>query len=294
VFVHGFTDTGKEAWDKFPNLLYKDEELSPLDVCIWIYPSYGGLHDEVHLNVSESLMRYILSFFIVGVLLCAQPAWSDVSYDTASSSTGVSCTSHSHTFASHANLAIIIASLRDGGGPPSSVSSITVAENNATLIAGCAGSSGNARIEMWYHLKHPRGAQTVVVTVGGTIDQMVTGVIFLIGAATSSTFGTCVTSLSSGTNVDVYSISSALGELGVMGLATNAAPTCAPDATAVVSDERYDTANGANIKGCGYTEPGAAGTINIRADLGASNSFAAAGVSVRALRRASGGVILFQ
>lgn len=39
VFVHGFMGTCKETWDKFPNLIHTDAELTSFDVYSWSYPS---------------------------------------------------------------------------------------------------------------------------------------------------------------------------------------------------------------------------------------------------------------
>ena len=59
VFVHGFTGTCKETWNRFPDLLHTDEELSSFDVYSWSYPS-GVLGKQPSVRrVGQQLKTYL-------------------------------------------------------------------------------------------------------------------------------------------------------------------------------------------------------------------------------------------
>ena len=229
--------------------------------------------------------------FIPFLLLLSSPAWSAVTFDTFSTSTEIAddILTHNHTFAATANLAVVIVGIRDGASSPVAVSSVTVGGQAATLVPGCAinASPTTVRVEMWALVSPPTGVQSVSADAsggGGTNDEMAMSVLSFIGAATSNTFGTCVTLGATTAAVDLNSIGSAVGEMGVLGLAANAGPTCSADATSPVSTERTEVTVPANITNCSYTEDGAATSINMLVDLGTSQRVAAVAVSIRAQR----------
>jgi hypothetical protein len=224
-----------------------------------------------------------MSWLILLIVLLPSWSWGAVTVDTASSSTGTTSTSHSHTIAADANLVIVSVGIRDEDGTPNAISGVTVGGAAATLISGCERTSGSSvvRVEAWAKYQPATGSQTIAVTGHAETEQLTTGVVSLKGA--SGTFRACTTfSNASTTNVDVDSIASSTGELGVMALVMNATATCAADATAPVSTEQLEFSHTTNQTQCVYTEDGASSTIDMRADLGTARATVAVGVSVQA------------
>ena len=244
------------------------------------------------------ILNLIVSLAL-GVWLWASSAIAAVTFDAASSSAGADTTSHSHTIAADANLVVVHVLLRDGGLSPSGAVSVTIGGQAASLISGCDATAGANRVQLWGKTAPLTGAQTVAVDAsGGTIDYMATGVTSFKGAAQSGTFGTCVTDTTNpGTNVDINAIGSAVGEMGVMGVSDNVgtATSCAPDAATPTSTERFNLHSSSQMSGCGYTEDGASGTIDMRVDISTSTAAAGAAVSIRAdtTGRRAGSPILF-
>jgi hypothetical protein len=167
--------------------------------------------------------------------------------------------------------------------------SVTIGGQAATFLDGVNNSTNALRVELWYKLSPLTGAQTVAVTPDATTDRMVTGVMTFKNVAQTSTFNTPSTlgSSASGTDADLDSIASAVGELAVLcGQSRVLTSTPSPDATAPVSTERYELgfdSGGTTTMGFGYTEDGASPTINMRIDLATSELWALVGVSMRPL-----------
>jgi hypothetical protein len=229
-------------------------------------------------------------FLIVSLLLLASQASAAITFDAASSSEGTTSTTHNATIAADANIAIVCVALRENNaGNPQQSTGVTVGGAAATLlVASNSGASNPGRIELWYKLAPSTGTVSVVATGDATTDEMVTGVLTFKGVAQTSTFNTATSALSSAgsANMDVDSIASALGEMGVLcGYGRTSTTTASADATSPVSTERYEDNQGATggLVGVGYTEDGAASTINMRVDLSASVQWAAAAVSMKPL-----------
>lgn len=228
------------------------------------------------------MLRLLLT--LVLTLITTQAWAAHITTDVVNcTQTGTDSTSGDCTVAADAKLALIIVGLRDGGGAVSSVNSVTVEGQAASLISGCAAGTGQVRTEIWQLASPPTGAGTTIAVsaTGGTIDQMVTGLITLKNTALSNIFGVCGTGAANSANADINSLASSTNDLAVMGVTVNGNRTCAPDATSPVSTEQYDAANGVNMHSCGYTEVGTSPTVDMRVDLSASDNHAEVAVSVR-------------
>ena len=234
-------------------------------------------------------MRY---FILTLAMMCSAPqGWADVTYGTASSDTGTTQTSQSHTIAADENAIVIFVGVRDEDGTADAVTSVTVGASSATLIAGCTATVGIIRVEAWGLLNPPTGAQTIVAN-GVNSEQMSASALSFKGAGS---FSACVTDTFSGEfAVDTDGISSSATAIAVQGLTFSGTTTCDPDATAPTSTERLDFDDGVNISGCAYTEAGASPTVDIRVDLGAARTGAALGLSILAGGRVAVSPILFQ
>lgn len=227
---------------------------------------------------------------VLAVLLSlslASPAWAAITFDAASSAEGTTSTSHSHTFAANANIAIICTGIRENGQGAAEASSVTVDGAAATFLSGSGASPDNIiRNGIWYKLAPTTGTVTVAVTGATGTDFLVTGVMSFIGVAQSSTFNTVGTLAGTGTNVNINSLASAVGEMGVMcGANLSEVFTVAPDPGTPVSVEQFERhhATSTSLTGYGYTEDGAATSINMQADVSSSVNLAAAAVSMRPL-----------
>jgi hypothetical protein len=229
---------------------------------------------------------------LIALLLCLvleAPVYAAApTYDTASSdSTGTTSTSHSHTFAAGTNLALIFVTQLDAA--PAAVVGVTVAGQAATLVTGCARTQSTLRTEIWYYLSPPSGAQTVAAdTSGTTTDATFTSVISLSGAATSSTFSTCVLDGTSDSTVTITGITTTVNDFVVGVTSASGSRTCSAEATSPVSTERVEGNNGGNVTQCVYTEAGGASTTDININLSASVTHADVGVAVRGAADAVG------
>lgn len=226
----------------------------------------------------------IYLFFILWLI--SSTAHAEIAIDTTSSGEGTISTSHSHTFAA-GSIAIICPGMRAPDGTVAAVSSVTVDGSNATLITA-QNEVGTAamRVEMWYHLSPGTGSKTVAVTYNASTTRALTQVISLTGVAASSVFGAASTAQASNSNVDINSIASAVGELGIAcGVARTNTTTASADATSPVSTEELETSHtgASSFTSYLYSEAGAATSINMLIDLSVASQHAAIGVSVRPL-----------
>lgn len=234
-------------------------------------------------------MGWLVVPFLVLSFLVPIPVWAAITFDTASSSGGLTSTSHSHTVAADANIAIICVSQREDGGAAAQAASVTLGGQAATYVDGVVSASGVTRAEMWVKLTPLTGAQTVAVTGGVATDRMVTGVMTFKNVAQTGTFNT-VSKLGSpgtSTDADLNGIASAVGELVVLcGASRVNSATPSPDPTVPVSTEQYEfgfDSGGVTHEGFGYTEAGASPTIDMRIDLASAQSWALIAVSMREL-----------
>ena len=236
------------------------------------------------------MTRRLVAVLLLGLALLPAPLWAAITFDTASGSGGTTSTSHSHTVAVDANIAIVCTAQRESGLAVAQSSSVTIGGQAADgMLVGANNSTNNVRAELWYKLAPLTGSQTVAVTGGAGTDRMVTTVMTWKGAAQTSTFNTASSlgSTASGTNIDLDGIASALGEMVVLcGSSRVLASTPSPDATAPVSTERIEQAfdsGGTSHMGFGYSEAGAASTIDMRIDLATSETWAVVAASMREL-----------
>lgn len=224
---------------------------------------------------------------LIILLLLPFTSWAAVAFDTATDSEGTTSTTHNHTAGSGATLAIICVAARESGGAIANVASVTYGGNNATFHARQA-TGGVTLAEMWYYPNPPASAQSVVATGGAGTDFMVTGVMTFTGSATTSPLGTAVPFTSGGTtNVDLDAIASAVGEMGVAcgntRQANGSTVTVSADATVTASDEQFERRHSPesnSLAGWGYTEPGAATSINMRIDQSGSAQVSAVAASI--------------
>jgi hypothetical protein len=233
------------------------------------------------------------------VIVIPSPLWAAITFDTASSSGGTTSTSHSHTVAPDANIAIICVWTRDAATGVGQSTNVTIGGQAATFLVGQNNSTNALRVDLWYKLAPLTGAQTVAATGEASASRMVTGVMTFKNVAQTSTFNTpaSIGSTGVGTDADLDNIPSAVGELvalcgGVRVQTINASP----DATVPVSTEQYELgfdSGGTTTKGFGYTEDGASPTVNMRIDFsGAGDLWALAAASMREAVTATSGAIM--
>jgi hypothetical protein len=239
------------------------------------------------------MKRFIFSF---SLLLCASPAWAAITYDTASStSADATTTTHDHTVAADANIAIACVAQRDTGGAVGAATGATIGGEAMTLITsgGLTHSGSVLRLDVFYKLAPLTGTQSVVATGHANTDAIVTGVITLKGAAQTDTFNTTDTAQGTGTDASIIDTASAVGELvvGCFNVRTFST-TLTAEGTAPVSTERWkdseDEAGATNgLVAAGYTEAGAATDIDMRVTLGSSVQWEGIAVSIRAAAEAT-------
>lgn len=226
---------------------------------------------------------------LLAIALCvlASPALAAITFDVASSSEGTSSTSHDHTVAADANVMIVCVASRDEGGAVQAAASVTVEGAAATLLISQPNTTTNfVRTDLWYKLAPTTGAGVTIAATGdASTDFMSTGVMTFKDVAQTLTFNTAAAATGSSTNVDIASIASAVGELGVYcGVAQAASATYSPDATSPVSVERFEYDHtGAAMMSFGYTEDGAATSIAMRVDGTVTANWAAVAASMRPL-----------
>jgi hypothetical protein len=240
-------------------------------------------------------MMHRLIVIILAILLAASSVHAAITYDTASStSANATSTTQNHTFAADANFGTICVMQRDTGGAVGAASGVTVNGDPATPVTsgGLTHSGSVLRIDMFYYPSPPSGVQEIIATGHANTDAIVTIVKSFKGVNLSDPLNTAKTAQGTSTNADIDTIASAVGELvdGCFNVRTFGT-TIGPDATAPVSTERIedpqDEAGTNGINTAGYTEDGAATSINMRVDLGASVQWEGVAVSIRAAAEAT-------
>ena len=232
-------------------------------------------------------MRRWGAWFLVILFLLPDPLWAAITLDTSTASGGTTSTSHSHTVAADANIAIICVAQREDGLAVAQSTSVTIGAQAATLLSAGVNSTNRVRAEIWYRLSPLTGAQTVAATGGAGTDRMVTGVMTFKNVAQSATFNTpsSLGSSAASTDINLDSIASAVGELVVLcGQTRIQTVTPAPDPTAPVSTEVFEQgfdSGGTTTLGFGYTEAGSTSSVNMRIDLSANELWAVTAASMR-------------
>ncbi len=197
----------------------------------------------------------------------------------------------SHNFGSGAHtIAIVVRCIRETGGAVAADTAVpTLGGNNMTQITGVTNSGNVVRAEMYYYLSPGSGSQSIVSFPAATTDRNQTTVLEYTGVAHTSTFGTPVTAQGSTVDINVDSISSAVGELGILGACLRRSTVSPPstvsaDAATPVSTERVDVAHSQTTSTtiAAYEEAGAATSIDMRIDSNDAVQYAAIGVSMRA------------
>lgn len=220
------------------------------------------------------------------------PTWAAITVDATSTAdaTGTS-TTHNHTLAADADAIFICMGQRDFDSAIQPAVSVTVGGENATHVAGAHGAANTTRADLYYLVNPPTGTQQIIATADASVNTMATAAISLKGVASTSTLNTAKTNAAnSGMDIDVDTLASAVGELGLLcGTVRTNTPTVSPDATAPTSTERVEYAS---MQSFGqivfiYTEDGATTSIDMRVDSDTSINWAAAAVSIRAAAEAS-------
>lgn len=165
----------------------------------------------------------------------------------------------------------------------------TYAGNAMTLVTGATQTQATRmKTSMYYYVNPASGTQTVALpTVSTNSTRYALSVITLAGTATTSIFNTAGTNgADSGTDLDVDSLASAVGEFGVAcGAQSTNAPAFSADATSPVSTEQLDedltATDSIGLSHFIYTEDGAATSINIRVDSTVSQYWSMVAVSIR-------------
>ncbi len=223
-------------------------------------------------------------YLTLTLCLLTSPAWAAPTFDAASSSEGTTSTSHDQTVAADANIIIVCLAIRDTAGAVQPATAVTVEGAAATFLVGA--SNAVIRTELWYKLAPTTGVGVTIAATGdATTDAMVTGAMSFKAVAQSSTFNTAASATGSSADVDVVTIASAVGEMvAYCGAGQHLSATYSADAATPVSTERYeDLHSGLALGGFGYTEDGAATSINIRVDATTIINFAAVAGSMRPL-----------
>lgn len=203
---------------------------------------------------------------------------------SAESSPATSLTiSYNHTVDSASNAAIVLVCERDTNSSGfTDDAAVTVGGAGATLIDRTASPDNLVRALLFRLLAPSTGSTAINVTGDTGSDRLMVSVLDYEGVQGFSASVTASNNASTDVNVD--GVASASGEIGVMGgCARTSAVTVAADATAPVSTERIDAAHtdSVSIRMFVYDEAGAAGSIDLRADLSVTERWAAVGVSLR-------------
>lgn len=220
--------------------------------------------------------------------LVATPVWAIV-VDAVTTAEGTTSTSHSHTLAADANIAVICTASRDAQGAVLGNTGVTVGGQAATFLVGSTNVGNVVRAELWYKLVPLTGAQTVAVTADATTEHTVTGVMSFKGVAQTSTFNTTSSAQSSATDIDINGLLSAGGEMGVMCIAhrtlTGADPVLSADSLTPVSVEQFQRSHAADagVLVAGFTEDGAVTSIDMRVNSSQAQQWGAVAVSMRPL-----------
>src|SRR5690349_3910320 len=109
-------------------------------------------------------MRGVVRLLLALVLSAPTAGWAAITLDTSSASGGTTSTSHSHTVAADANIAIICTAQRELGAAVQPSSSVKIGGEDAILLSAGIASTNGLRAEIWYKLSPLTGAQTVAVT----------------------------------------------------------------------------------------------------------------------------------
>ena len=235
---------------------------------------------------------HLARWLIVLLVLMFVPAhsWAAITFDASTTMEGLTTTSGNATIAADANVALICLAQRDtnSSGITANTASVTVGGEAATQLSGvCSDSCGALAVRaVWFYKLAPAtGTVAIAATSDTGTDRIVTGVVSYKGVAQTSTFNTPGTNSStSSAAMDVDSLASAIGELGVLcGAISGSGTTPSADATVPVSTERVDTAhtNATSVRVTTYEEAGDTSTINMRVDLSASVRWAAVAASMR-------------
>lgn len=230
---------------------------------------------------------------ILSLLVPAQ-GWAQVTFDAASGGGfgGVASGSANHTVAADANIAVTCVGTRENGGV-AVAPTVTIGGEAMTHLDGGTDSSGVSRADLFYKLSPLTGVQSVVVTGGAGADRIAFATTTWKGVAQASTFNTVakIGASSAGTNADLNSIPSAIGEVvAACGAARVQTATPSPDPTAPTSDERREQPfdlSGTTTIAWAYSEAGASPTVDIRVDLAGSEIWAMVGASMRPLAAAT-------
>lgn len=238
-------------------------------------------------------MPYLLTILL---LLLHSPVWAAITIDgTPSFGGGINGNGTPDISFSHSStaptLSLACVAERDVSGAAlgAATSVPTYAGNNMTLVPGATQNQGGVmKTSLYYYVSPPSGSQTVTLpTVSANADRYMMSVITLAGTATTDIFNTAGTNgAATGTNLDVDSLASAVGEFAVAcGAQETNTPAFSADATSPVSTEVVDE-DMASIDGIGlshfiYTEDGAATSINMRVDSTGNVDWSMVAVSIR-------------
>jgi len=224
------------------------------------------------------------------------------SFDTQCTGEGTTSATCDATVASDANIAIVCVAGRDSGGAVQPAVSASVEGQAATFLAGITNAGNVIRVDLFYKLSPITGANvTASATADSANEFTIVGMMTFKTVAQTSTFNTEKTAQGVTENAaDINTLASAVGELGVLcgagRTATGTASIVEPDPTSPVSTERFDheyTGTDTAVRGWGYTEAGAASSIDMRVDYDedASTQWATAAVSMRPLADSAAGFL---
>lgn len=233
------------------------------------------------------MYRRICSVLVFAVLLSPSLAWSQITFDAASSGNGSGTSlTYSHTTGSGSNRALIV-DVTLYADASQTVSTVTYNGASLSLITSCTAATGGVRVEQWYMVAPATGTADVVVTPSATTPAIASTASSYTGVNQSTPLGTCATATgtSTGPTVDVTSASTDLvvDALGFWGSGGSVSPTVGAGQT-FRDDDFFQHAFG-RFYNAVSTEAGAT-TVTISWTIDGSHNWALVGTP---LKQASGG-----
>lgn len=173
-----------------------------------------------------------------------------IAFDGASSSTGSSTLTWSHTVAAAGCDRIIVVGISHRENQP--ITGVTYAGQALTLIGGRSDPNDDSRIELWYRLAPATGTNSVQVTFS-VVGNAVAGATSWTGVNQTTPLGAFVSANGISATATV-NVSSATGEVVVDTLANKGG---GPPTAGTGQTQRWSAEQG-NVGGGGSHEPGAA------------------------------------
>ena len=208
-------------------------------------------------------------------LLCPAYVHAQITFDAASTSTGVSGTteSWSHTVTSSGadRVLVVAVSMRASG---TDVSSVTFNGDNLTKV-GSVSMTNDTTSQLWILANPDTGTHTIQVTLSAS-EEMVSGAASFLNVHQTNPVGPYFSASGSGTAPSVAVTGVAADQLVVDALGVRDAPTATVGAS---QTQRWNGAFASDVRTAGSTESGT-GTVTMSWSLSASKSWAIGAVAL--------------